>query len=879
VALLAIPQAWYDEATTGLMGLAVLRGQFPVYFFGQSFMGALDAYLAAPLYLSLGTSFATLKLLPVLLSVAWMGLAARLAWDTAGPRAALWTAVLLAVPPDFLLYWAHQARTHYPLGLALGTLALLLAHRAASAPRPRAPILFALLGLVLGLGFWTNFLVLVFFPAAVLLAARGGVRRLVAGVLLMAPAFALGSLPHWLYGLPHGTAVPPAGDGVPFGDVLLHLDVFRRVSWPIVAGVPAGLRSTWAGTAIAAALAVVYGAALLDAPRGKQDRVAAGRWMGAGLVVLAGTNIAVAVGTVYGDALDDHDQRYLLPLYVALMPLLGVWLARQVTALATLVGIAVALVHLGGAVAGTGGSFAPRVAAAHEARAMLWRTVAATLAREGPRHVYDPDPSSRLLTFLSGGRVIVSNPYREIVPEHALAVDGTPQVGWLAESPMLEANLAALGVAFASRKLGRWGPIYVDFAVPARRLVELDPGRFRVDSSEAPEANGRVTDRRADTLWRTRRPQQGGEWLRVDLGATAPVALVRWLPGAFQQVPRGLRLEASVDGATWRVLVDLPAYSGPLYWSAGRPLQRVRSGRVELRVPPSPARYLRITQTGQNARWPWTVRELLVYADAGEPRPPGTVLEGPALARALRGAGVTRLYADHGWASRVALADPGIRVLPANLLLDAYGFEGPATDLLPPFRWTPGTGVLLEPADAPGFVLAARRAGLEFRARPLAGLELFVHVPPAPLGRLLGSEALAVTASRHPGLASRAVDGNPGTRWATRGPRRAGDWFRIDLAAPRRLRAVRLTATNPADLPEGLRVEGSADGTNWRSLAATLHVERALRWGGIALLSDVATAVRLEVDPIAVHALRLVLLDGHPVADWSIHELEIRADD
>ncbi|MGH7357985.1 MAG: hypothetical protein ACREJR_04115, partial [Candidatus Rokuibacteriota bacterium] len=127
LALLDIPRAWHDEATTGLMGLAVLRGQFPVYFFGQPFMGALDAYLAAPIYLVLGTSFVTLKLLPVLLSIVWAALAARLAWELGGARAAWWTAVLLAVPPDFLLYWTIQARTHYPLGLVLGTLGLLLA--------------------------------------------------------------------------------------------------------------------------------------------------------------------------------------------------------------------------------------------------------------------------------------------------------------------------------------------------------------------------------------------------------------------------------------------------------------------------------------------------------------------------------------------------------------------------------------------------------------------------------------------------------------------------------------------------------------------------------------------------------------------------------
>jgi len=37
--------------------------------------------------------------------------------------------------------------------------------------------------------------------------------------------------------------------------------------------------------------------------------------------------------------------------------------------------------------------------------------------------------------------------------------------------------------------------------------------------------------------------------------------------------------------------------------------------------------------------------------------------------------------------------------------------------------------------------------------------------------------------------------------------------------------------------------------------------------------------VRLEVEPVVVRALRLLLREGHPVAYWSIHELELRADD
>jgi hypothetical protein len=120
--LLRFPRLWYDVATTGVMGLAVLRGQFPVYFFGQPFMGAFgDAYLAAPLYLLFGVSARTLELLPVLLSVVWLALMARLALEAFGPRAALFSLLVLVVPPDYLLHWSHEARPHCILLLPLGT--------------------------------------------------------------------------------------------------------------------------------------------------------------------------------------------------------------------------------------------------------------------------------------------------------------------------------------------------------------------------------------------------------------------------------------------------------------------------------------------------------------------------------------------------------------------------------------------------------------------------------------------------------------------------------------------------------------------------------------------------------------------------------------
>jgi hypothetical protein len=115
----------------------------------------------------------------------------------------------------------------------------------------------------------------------------------------------------------------------------------------------------------------------------------------------------------------------------------------------------------------------------------------------------------------------------------------------------------------------------------------------------------------------------------------------------------------------------------------------------------------------------------------------------------------------------------------------------------------------------------------------------------------------------------------PRRDWATAGPRAAGDWFRVDLPAARRLHEVRLAADNPADLPPALVVEGSPDGVNWERLAATLRPEHRYRWGGFGVLDDGTVAVRLEFASAAMKALRLVLPAGDPVFDWSISELGV----
>ena len=88
-----------DEAITGLMARHIIQGERPIFFYGQSYMGSLDAFLTAGLFTLLGESVLMIRVLQVILytctiiTTAWLGRKLTGEWGTG-----LLAALLLAVP-------------------------------------------------------------------------------------------------------------------------------------------------------------------------------------------------------------------------------------------------------------------------------------------------------------------------------------------------------------------------------------------------------------------------------------------------------------------------------------------------------------------------------------------------------------------------------------------------------------------------------------------------------------------------------------------------------------------------------------------------------------------------------------------------------------
>lgn len=191
-----------DEAIVGLMAKHIAEGrQWPIFYYGQPYMGSLEPTLAAVVFRILGVGVWELKAVPLIFSLFFIYLVYLLGEEVQGEMTARVASLLAALPPVALVEWSTKARGGFIELVVLGTLALLVALKIA---RKGGKGGFFALSLVLGLAWWVNnqaifyivpiaLYLMVKFPVAHLL------KRVPAGVL----GFFLGGAPFWYANLVH----------------------------------------------------------------------------------------------------------------------------------------------------------------------------------------------------------------------------------------------------------------------------------------------------------------------------------------------------------------------------------------------------------------------------------------------------------------------------------------------------------------------------------------------------------------------------------------------------------------------------------------------------------------------------------------------------
>ncbi len=235
-----------DEAVVGLMARHIaFLGDRPVFYYNQQYLGSLEAFTAAPLFLLFGSSSLLLKLVPTAYSLGFLVLTALTARRLFGDGPALIAGAYLALPPVFWAVWSTKARGGYAELVFLGAAVTLATLWFAERSRPWWGGL--LLGLLAGLAFWTHLLAVVYLiPCGIYLLARRRARWSPAEVALAAVGAVIGMWPMLVYNVagsfPTIAALLKPPD-LPF-DPVSQFFRFFRIGIPVLLGLGQPTTST-----------------------------------------------------------------------------------------------------------------------------------------------------------------------------------------------------------------------------------------------------------------------------------------------------------------------------------------------------------------------------------------------------------------------------------------------------------------------------------------------------------------------------------------------------------------------------------------------------------------------------------------------------------
>jgi len=314
-----------DEAVVALMARHILQGERPWFFYGQAYMGSLDAYLVAGAFALLRESVLAVRVVQIALFTAVLLTGYPVALRITGDRrTARLTVLLMAFPPVLLTLYTTVSLGGYGEALLAGNLLLWWGHCLGHEEANRWGLWLAW-GLIGGLGFWAFGLTLVYLAPMALWLLRQQPDH-APRFTLAAMGFAVGSFPWWLGNLGQmdagvaelfGAAVSSTATAASFwGNVGLRIFNF------FVLGLPAlfGLRFPWSvkGPPLwlaAPALSLYLGAIAYGLRRSFSSSIP---FSSTDLKLLWGVCGFLFLGFVLTPFGGDPSGRYFLPLYLPL---------------------------------------------------------------------------------------------------------------------------------------------------------------------------------------------------------------------------------------------------------------------------------------------------------------------------------------------------------------------------------------------------------------------------------------------------------------------------------------------------------------------------------------------------------------------------------
>ncbi len=322
-----------DEAIVGLMARHIILGKIPLFFYGQGYMGSLDAFLISLGFLLFGEQVWVIRLVQIILytgTIATVMLVVREMLPDI--KAMVIAGLLLAFPTVNVTLYTTVSLGGYGEALLISSLILLFSirffRRYTQFSSNRKYLHMALIGFLSGLGFWIDPISMVFgLPCAFLIIWVIIKNQKSKGLLKQAPFYIIGAfigmIPIWIYAGQNGIHSLLAGingSNIAVENILWFSKILNHAAYLFIFGLPVifGLRPPWQVIwLILPAIPVVASIWILTIWTAWRQKIK-DESRKVYLWILAGITLVLCIGFIFTNFGADPSGRYFVPLAIPL---------------------------------------------------------------------------------------------------------------------------------------------------------------------------------------------------------------------------------------------------------------------------------------------------------------------------------------------------------------------------------------------------------------------------------------------------------------------------------------------------------------------------------------------------------------------------------
>lgn len=615
-----------DEAVVGLMAKHILEGQeIPVFYYGQHYMGSLEAILTAAVFAVTGITVPALKIVPLIFSLILIVLMYYLGTSLKSSRSGWIAAALTAIPPGMLVIWSTKTRGGFIELVVIGVLSLLLFLQWMK-QKQLSRLQIGLVGMILGIGWWVNnqivyfMLVIGFLAIARVLQLKKPLGKLVRYALSGLIGFLIGGLPYWIYNLQNKfisfEILHHAGEG----DLLSHFEGLFTLAYPILLGA----RRPWSSQDVfplsTLLVTLVYGGLIIWWIFNRRYAIAGLFKFSvdsrnpqelALLLILACSGVFVM--SSFGQLA--MEPRYLLPIYVGffLVAAFGIdYLFTRSPRSAGIVLLAVLLIHLASLY--WNGLQMPgepvvinrnRVARDHDELIKWLNEQQISWVRTdywiGHRLAFETEEKVKFISFGEHRQCRIPE-YCEF-RKNKEAIRFMPLILVSDQAKVVRTALKEQGYYFKMIRRSGYVIVY-DIREEADQLRPVPLKEVEASASHNTDALAGAFDGDLSTRWGSGERQEPGMWVTFTLPRPVTVRAVRYNLGNWpQDFPRGLEMEIETATGERLPVFNPHAYNHIRYLLMGDSVFRFF-------IEPTEVRKVYLRQTGSHPVFDWSIAEL-----------------------------------------------------------------------------------------------------------------------------------------------------------------------------------------------------------------------------------------------------------------------------